>query len=60
MPYNYIRGAYMNDNKHLKKNCIYSLRIDKQQMKLLKDNPGIKKEVNELVLQYINVYLNQK
>ena len=50
----------MNDNKQLKKDCIYSLRIDKQQMKLLKDNPEIKKEINELVLQYINIYLNKK
>lgn len=48
------------DDNQLKKDCIYSLRIDKEQMKLLKDNPEIKKEVKELVLQYINVYLNQK
>lgn len=50
----------MSNNKQLKKNYVYSLRIDKEQMKLLKDNPQIKKEINELVLQYINIYINKE
>jgi len=38
----------LDNNEQLNKNYIFSMRIDKQQHKLLK-------EINELLLRYINI-----
>lgn len=43
--------------KELKK-FVYSIRLTKRQKKLLKENEWIKKELDKMVLDYINIYLD--
>lgn len=42
--------------KELKK-YVYSIRLTKKQKELLKNNEWIKKELDKLILEYINTYL---
>ena len=44
------------DNKELKK-YVYSIRLTKKQKELLKNNEWIKKELDKIILEYINAYL---
>lgn len=44
------------DNKELKK-YTYSIRLTKKQKELLKKNEWIKKELDRLILEYINAFL---
>ena len=48
------------DNKDLKKKYVYSLRLTTEQHKLLKLNPGIKKDLDRFIIQYLNSFLENK
>ena len=41
-------------------NYVYSLRINKEQMSLLKNNKDIKQDLNKYVREYLNSFLEQK
>jgi hypothetical protein len=44
------------DKKELKK-FVYSIRITSEQRDLIKNNECIKKELDRMVINYINIYL---
>ncbi|MEW9939999.1 hypothetical protein AB2T96_20880 [Clostridium butyricum] len=43
--------------KELKK-FVYSIRLTKRQKEILKKNTWIKKELDKIVMDYINIYLD--
>ncbi|MBC2460393.1 hypothetical protein [Clostridium beijerinckii] len=43
--------------KELKK-FVYSIRLTKRQKELLKKNEWIKKELDKIVIDYLNIYLD--
>lgn len=45
-----------NERKKLKQ-FVYSIRITKDEDQLLKKNKNLKKELNEIVRQYLKAYL---
>lgn len=47
----------VNIKKELKK-FVYSIRLTKRQKELLKKNPEIKKDLDKIVLDYLNIYLD--
>lgn len=47
----------MDDKKEKPKRYVYSIRLSKEQKDILKRNEWIKKELDKMVLQYINNYL---
>jgi hypothetical protein len=47
----------MEDKRKKLKQFVYSIRITKDENQLLKKNKNIKKELNEIVRQYLEAYL---
>ena len=47
---------YKKDKRDLKK-YVYSIRLTKSQRDLLKKNELIKKELDKIILDYLNIYL---
>ena len=46
--------------KSQKNNYVYSLRINKEQMELLKRNKEIKEDLNKYVKEYLDSFLKDK
>ncbi|NOW87974.1 hypothetical protein B0H39_006005 [Clostridium beijerinckii] len=47
------------DNKKELKKYVYSIRLTKKQKELLKNNLWIKNELDKLILEYLNIYINK-
>lgn len=47
----------MEIKKRKTKQFVYSIKITKEENQLLKKNKNLKKELNELVRQYLKAYL---
>lgn len=42
------------------KKYVYSIRLTKEQRDLLKNNEWIKRELDEMILKYLNIYLSER
>jgi hypothetical protein len=47
----------MENKKEKAKQFVYSIKITKEENQLLKKNKNLKKELNEIVRQYLKAYL---
>lgn len=52
-----VKNRIKKDVKKELKNCVYSIRLTEEQKDILKKNEWIKRELDKIVIQYINNYL---